>query len=203
MSRLHAATRRRIIRALSLLGAAASVAALSGCVIEAATVPAAGAILGPPTMYGAAAMKHGPRASFVNHSGLRLNVRYWVARKDITAPYGWTDIRTGDDMMLDAQPGDMFVTQLGRPRWVTSQTDALVRARVDVVNSDGTTAGPYWIQLDQPLPYVWAAKGDSPETLTFERHQGGGGITPVPVEQWIDGNNGEYPVYRDAVAAGR
>jgi hypothetical protein len=150
--------------------------------------------------YGTAGIPSGPRVSFRNESAVEMRVRYWVGKRDTTAPGGVADIRTRDDMAIHVKPGDLWVTQAGRPFWPTGMKDAVVWARIDTTDEHGEARQPIWLHLEQPQPYRWSATGCCVESLAFHRH-GGGGITPVPRDQWIDANDGPFPVY--ASAAGR
>ncbi len=164
---------------------------LFGCGVWHPTIPATAPVAALATTYGTTAMAHGPRATFVNESTLTLTVRYWSGRRDSTAPGGVADIRTDDAMAFTAKPGEFFITQTGRPWWPTSMTDAVVRARIDI---EGSNREPIWLELEQPGPFKIAAVGCCEESLEFRRF-GGGPISAVPRDQWIDGNNGPFPVY--------
>lgn len=165
-----------------------AVAALPGCT---ASVPIIGATAGPALYYTSTGMSHGPRAQFVNDSSMPMNIRYWVGRRDITAQGGVADIRTGDDLAFTAQPGDHFITQLGREFSTVSNADSVVWVRVDV--GEPGAIDPIWFQLEQPAPYTVRATGDSPSQLVFER-AGEAQITPLPRDRWIASNNGPFPV---------
>lgn len=182
-------------KAASLLLLSAGV--LSGCYTEQLLYVGGAVPTGTAVQYAASAFPHGPRAQFVNDSAVPLRVRYWVGRRDIFAPAGVTDIRTDDDLSFEAQPGDHFITQLGRKFWPSSMNDAVVRVRIDPVLESGEPQDPIWFQLEQPQPFVFSATGDNAESLVFNRF-GGGAITALPRELWIDGNNGPFPVVRAA-----
>lgn len=148
------------------------------------------------------AMSNGPRATFVNDSAMPISVRYWVGRRDTTAHAGVADIRTADDLAFTAKPGEFFITQLGRPWWVTGMSDAVVRVRLEAWRADGESAGVTWLQLDQPQPFTFAAAGESAEDLEFRRF-GGGAMAPLPSDQWIDSHHGPFPVDQDLALSAR
>lgn len=174
-------------------------AALAGCSAPIAPIYFSGISYSGSVIIGGAAgaIPAGPRIFFVNDSEMDLKIRYWVGKRDTVAAGGITDIRTGDDMAFTARPGDFFITQAGRSYWLTGHSDAVVRVRIDPPPlENGEPAEPIWIQLDQPHPYRFSATGCSRECLAFHRF-GGGGITPLPRDLWIDDNNGPFPVDRD------
>lgn len=150
-------------------------------------------IAGVSATYVATSISHGPRVQFMNDSAVPLRVRYWVGRRDIMAPGGVADIRTDEGLYLDVRPGDFFITQLGRPFWPTGNSDAVVWARIDTATAQGEPRDPVWLDLVAPGPYVWRATGQDIDSLVFERDTGT--IKPLPPSRWIDGNNGEHPVY--------
>lgn len=178
--------KRRTI--MTVLGLLTLLSAVGGCNV---IVPLTGATAGPGIYYASTAMSHGPRAQFVNDSAVPMNVRYWVGRRDITAPGGVADIRTDEEMAFTAQPGDHFITQLGRPFWPTSNADAVVWVRLDV--GEHGAVEPIWFELEQPGPYTVRASGDLPANLVFER-AGDAAISPLPRDRWIASNNGPFPV---------
>lgn len=187
--------RPMVLVSLLVVGGAALSASLAGCTSAHLIVPAAGAGLGLGLDYACSMIPAGPRVTFINDSSVPMRLRYWVGRRDTTAPGGVADIRTGEDMAFTASPGEFFITQCGRSWWVTSMTDAIIRVRIDLLPDDGAHQ-PIWLQLDQPQPYKWRAVGESAEALAFERF-GGGGLSPLPRDMWIDGNNGPFPVDKD------
>jgi hypothetical protein len=166
---------------------ALAAATMSGCTIS---VPVIGATAGPALYYTSTAFPQGPRAQFVNDSLIPMNVRYWVGRRDISAQGGVADIRTGDDLAFTAEPGDLFITQLGREFSPVSNADSVVWVRVDV--GEPGAVEPIWFQLEHPAPYTLRATGDSVADLVFER-AGEAGITPLPRDRWIASNNGPFP----------
>lgn len=147
-------------------------------------------------MYAAASQKQGPRVTFVNDSAVALKVRYWVGRRDTTAPGGVADIRTDDHLAFTASPGEFAITQVGRPWLLTSMADSVVRVRIEPADE---SRGPVWMNLQQPGPFKFNATGDSFDTLAFNRF-GGGDLSPLPREEWFDGNNGPFPVRTDLAA---
>lgn len=194
MKTAHMCQTRRTIATLAAAGLA-----LAACQTEHLGVPGPGVVSGLALNYAATAMPHGPRVTFVNESAMTITIRYWSGRRDTTAPRGVADLRTGDDMHLRAAPGDFFITQAGRSWWPTGMSDAVVYARIDAEMETGEQRGPIWIELEQPQPFTFVARGDSLDALEFERH-GGGAITPLPRDQWIDGHNGPFPVYNEIAA---
>lgn len=173
-------------------------AVLSGCVTApflAPVVPEAVA-----AYYLTASQPQGPRSQFVNESEVRLQVRYWVGRRDITAPRGVADVRTDEEFSFTAGPGEHFIVQLGRHFWTVSNADAVVTVEVRPLDSEGLPKGPVWFRLEQPGPYIVAARGESVDDLSFHRF-GGGSISPLPAEEWFDGNNGPFPVRHDEARA--
>lgn len=173
--------------ALVLAGCCAGLV-LSGCK---ASVPIIGATVGPTIYYTATAFPQGPQVQFVNDSSIPVAVRYWVGRRDVTVAGGVADIRTGDDMTFVAEPGDHFITGLGRSFWPTGNTDGVVWMRVDA--GAAGALDPVWLQLEHPAPYTVRVTGESPSTLVFTR-DGEAGMTPLPRDRWIMQHNGPFPV---------
>lgn len=171
----------------------------SGCTTAHAFVPVAGAVTGVAVSYTASSISHGPRVSFVNDSNFTVSIRYWCGKRDSSAAHGVADVRTDDHMNIRALPGDFFITQVGRPWWPTSMSDAVIYARVETEAADGTRAGPIWLELEQPQPFKFSASGCSAESLVFKRF-GGGKIVPLAPDRWIDGNNGPFPLDHELAA---
>lgn len=182
------------------LAAASGACCVTGCHTEHLGVPGPGIVSAVALDYAATALPHGPRVTFVNESNLTISIRYWSGRRDTSAPRGVADLRTSEHQNIRATPGDFFITQMGRSWWPTSMSDAVIYARLDATDANGGTRGPIWIELEQPQPYKFAAKGDSLESLELRRF-GGGAISPMPRDLWIDGNNGPLPVYETSLSA--
>ena len=177
-------------RWISMSAACAGAAALIGCKAAPILMPPAGVV----PYYVAASQPQGPRVQFVNDSLLPMNVRYWVGRRDVSAAGGVADLRTDEHMSFIAEPGDHFITQVGRPFHPTSNIDAVVWVRVDPRLIDGTSLPPAWFELSQPAPYTLQVVGEGRETLAFRR-VGPGELSPLAPDLWIEGNNGPFPVH--------
>lgn len=185
--------------------------ALSGCLPQNVVLQPAGGVtiagagfLGLAYVVTAADPSTGPRVTFQNDSEITVQVRYWVGRIDITAPGGVADIRTRSEYALIVEPGEQVTRRLGsRVGWSTSSSDLVVWARLDpgegVILPEFETTKlwegsdqPQWFEIARPLPFVWRVVG-SAENLSAMR-LGEGELVPLPRDQWIDDNAGEFPV---------
>jgi hypothetical protein len=146
------------------------------------------------THHAAASQPQGPRVTFVNDSKVPLSVRYWVGRRDSTAPRGVADIRTDEGFAFTTAPGEFAITQVGRPWWPTSNADAVVRARIAPADE---SREPVWLDVQQPGPYLFNATGDTFDSIAFGRFGGGGALAPLPRDEWIASNRGPFPVRAD------
>lgn len=140
---------------------------------------------------------HGPKVTFQNASTNRLEVRYWVGKRDVVNTPGGVEVQT--PVAFLSEPGVQRMHDVGRQNWPTANSDAVVRVQITLLDDqDRPVEGvdPWWFEFERPSPYSIRAVNATRtrQNLDFETW-GEGNLFIVPPDQWIPGHNGLYPVY--------
>jgi hypothetical protein len=139
----------------------------------------------------------GPRVTFQNASTKRLEVRYWVGKRDPAGTSGGVDVMT--PVVFLSEPGRQNMHDVGRRGWPTANLDAIVRVQINLLDEhDRQVEGvdPWWFEFETPAPYTIRAVNASQtrQNLDFETW-GEGNLFIVAPDEWIPGHHGQYPVY--------
>jgi hypothetical protein len=182
--------------------------ALVGC-FSVSPFPVTGAAIGGTTLgvLAANAPLGGPLVVFENTSDHPIALRLWVGKVNVSTPLGIDDIRTRDSLAIIIGPGQREGIAAGRPGWSTGNDDGVVWIEARALptpapRNAGTgddvepalEASPSeraWYELERPGPYeVMLVLNDRNEVLLD-----GVEHRPLPPGLWIDGRNGELPVW--------